>query len=559
MHAVAWQENAGTTRAGVHRVTNTPELRPFLGRRASDQTPLGSIIGQIERAYGTGDYARAAEVIEREPLGAWFGIAPGRLTEIIATLHEQGVPVGGFVRSVVALLAGADAAVAGTATGEGAVGVASGPSTPGVSAAAEANARSVGEPTDTPALMPLVRAFALRLQGRAPEALRLLDELGHQGEAMQVLVDKYRGWGLFASVQTGLTAMLAGDFVRAFAALTQARMHPLVPELAFLSRDACVKTALLEALYGDRTRAAGLLVEANRMPRTESWAETGIDAVRTLTEALLIDGPTEAMVAAIDAVPLGELQEMWPFYLVAAHRTLFMGDRLGEAQQRVEFFASLLLPVVTGEGYSGSALPLSAALNAMAIGDFGEARARIAMADQRLAVVHVVAATIELAAGSPRGALTQVHGAIDGIRGLRTLEVWRLAVVAGAHLALGESAECLELLRLTTEQFGGLRPEELYFFTTESRQLGAAHVDAWPSARPGAVVHSLFPEVAEVLTSRELELLRELAGGLTRDEIAKLHFITLNTLKAHVRSVYRKLGVSSRSAAIFEAERRGIL
>lgn len=54
-------------------------------------------------------------------------------------------------------------------------------------------------------------------------------------------------------------------------------------------------------------------------------------------------------------------------------------------------------------------------------------------------------------------------------------------------------------------------------------------------------------------------MLAELARGLSREEIAKAQFISINTLKAHLRSVYRKLGVNSRAAAVLEAERRGLL
>jgi len=52
-------------------------------------------------------------------------------------------------------------------------------------------------------------------------------------------------------------------------------------------------------------------------------------------------------------------------------------------------------------------------------------------------------------------------------------------------------------------------------------------------------------------------VLRELASGRSREQIARSQFISMNTLKAHLRSIYRKLGVGSRAAAVLEAERRG--
>ena len=43
-------------------------------------------------------------------------------------------------------------------------------------------------------------------------------------------------------------------------------------------------------------------------------------------------------------------------------------------------------------------------------------------------------------------------------------------------------------------------------------------------------------------------MLRYLSSRLTNQEIAAALYVSLNTLKSHVKAVYRKLGVSSRSA-----------
>jgi len=51
------------------------------------------------------------------------------------------------------------------------------------------------------------------------------------------------------------------------------------------------------------------------------------------------------------------------------------------------------------------------------------------------------------------------------------------------------------------------------------------------------------------LTAREVEVLRLLAQGLTSTQIAEQLVIGLVTVNSHVRSIYNKLGVSSRSAA----------
>ena len=56
-------------------------------------------------------------------------------------------------------------------------------------------------------------------------------------------------------------------------------------------------------------------------------------------------------------------------------------------------------------------------------------------------------------------------------------------------------------------------------------------------------------EYPDGLTTREIEVLRLVAQGLSNAEIAEQLFISLLTVKAHMRSLYNKLGISSRSAA----------
>ncbi len=51
------------------------------------------------------------------------------------------------------------------------------------------------------------------------------------------------------------------------------------------------------------------------------------------------------------------------------------------------------------------------------------------------------------------------------------------------------------------------------------------------------------------LTAREMEVLRLLATGLTDAQIAEQLVLSLHTIHAHLRTIYSKLGVTSRSAA----------
>ena len=60
------------------------------------------------------------------------------------------------------------------------------------------------------------------------------------------------------------------------------------------------------------------------------------------------------------------------------------------------------------------------------------------------------------------------------------------------------------------------------------------------------------------LTRRERVVLAELGEDVTLEEIATRLFVTRNTVKSQVRSVYRKIGVSTRSEAVAWAIAHGV-
>ncbi len=65
--------------------------------------------------------------------------------------------------------------------------------------------------------------------------------------------------------------------------------------------------------------------------------------------------------------------------------------------------------------------------------------------------------------------------------------------------------------------------------------------------------------VGEELSSAEIEVLRLVGQNWTNAQIAAQRFVSVHTVRAQLRSVFRKLGIGDRRSAVAAAERRGLL
>lgn len=118
------------------------------------------------------------------------------------------------------------------------------------------------------------------------------------------------------------------------------------------------------------------------------------------------------------------------------------------------------------------------------------------------------------------------------------------AIRAGAVGYLSKNVRSVELI----ETIRGVMQGEAGISGTTARRILNAFVHLSPP----------HPDEAATLTTREVEVLRELANGASNQEIARRLVISENTVKNHVRNVLVKLHFHSRHEAADYARRRGL-
>lgn len=434
------------------------------------------------------------------------------------------------------------------------------------------------------ALMEAARRFPPEIAGREPRLRIVLNELhaAPSSESSRFTVD---GGSTFAAelaehmnapvgssneeslalMQWGITCLLVGNLDAASYAFNRARTLGLVGggpdetvELAALG------LAVSHAFEGEPELALRWLEDpgvADRLGQVHKVDGRDIAVVtaqlaRTLALTDMAD-PGAAEAAAAMTEP-GHRDGLWAGTVFArAHHAAFSGERSEISRMSNEVRAAMR-HISRGSLYE---VLLASVLVELLIADNA-----VDVAQQ---VVNRFPGTAMMAAAEAKAALAarrypQAIAAAKKAIGV-SQRTWRTAVecqvvLASAYHATGDAAGAHEAFRHAVRMAQGIGQRRPFLlmprFLFDGFAAGDPKIESlWPGSRPQSdtpvtAPSATTPSELPTLTSREIQILRALETHPGPVGIGSELGLSVNTVKTHLRAVYRKLGVSSRTEAL---------
>jgi LuxR family maltose regulon positive regulatory protein len=366
-------------------------------------------------------------------------------------------------------------------------------------------------------------------------------------------------------LQLGVTAMLADDVFGSFEPLRHAYERAGDSPHDYVARDAASKLALAHAVAGDAKSAAAWLGRHDEAPESASWMRRFVRVTTAVARVLIavarldIDAATIASEQFADDV---QTDEFWAFVIYARTQ---LALHTGSAFDMLTRLDSARAAGRRWLGNRATADPLLTAAEAdllTALGRGNQARAVLRAAGDH-PMVRVSLARIALLAGQT-----------DTAARLATDSAWSRAATPRARLEMllihaiaahrsGNFTVATEAVRHAISTAQAI--DAVWAFTTVPRSELAELAVRVPGL---AGMLSRLVDVGDVypaaialveLTRREQLVLSKLADGSTVQQIATSLFVSPNTVKTQLRSIYQKLNVDSRHGAIVRAREWGLL
>jgi LuxR family maltose regulon positive regulatory protein len=435
-------------------------------------------------------------------------------------------------------------------------------------AASSARARRHGAKPADAAMLHAIESAALRVTGQVDRAA---DSAQVLTEAIDSLPeDEYLRLGPMRpmiEVHAGLSMFYADRPQEAIAlhqrAYSSSRLE--APHAWFM---ALGNLAGINAARGELPEAAELVEFGRTLDWPRGWMSGYVGSMFQLAEGYLaLDRlDYQAVADLVKLIPIEKSFEHWPLFAhLDAMAELGLGNAAGAAVRMDDTLSFGTSAAVNA--FTRSRLGATRVLLLLASGRVRAADALLRTLERTQAPVALAWSRLELAEGRPDAALASLVPIEGRPLSSRLLVELRLSRAAAA-LRLGRDPQAIDDLRAATSLMAdrGLR-HSLTLLAASDRaafaRLAANHgldeasrvvreVDGFGAQWPDGTGR---PE----LTERERVVLRQLHYGAGATEISAALFVSVNTVKSQLRSVYRKLGVSSREDALRAAAEHGLL
>ncbi|WP_097259593.1 LuxR C-terminal-related transcriptional regulator [Streptomyces sp. TLI_55] len=413
----------------------------------------------------------------------------------------------------------------------------------------------------------LLETLAARLSGCLPEAERAAEAADAlRREVPQHLLDRHPELPALLLTHLGSVRLWAGHFEEARAALTAVAGAPEGAATAMPREESRSHLALLDYLNGWLGRAERKALAAVSEAEQDGLPQSGSGIGRLVLAAVAVDrnelDRAQALLDETAELPAGTRDPVPRAGRALATARLLLVK--GRARAAVEASDAAVSGAVSSPwAESHEAVVTSAAHLAEGRPDEAAEALRSVSADQPACAVE--AAAIQLAAGRPAEA-------IDLLDSIHTQGGTGPAVTVRAALvraqAAAEAGDSATAHRLVARALLDARRERLrrpfldagawirpLLATSALHELAAGWLTPGPPAdsdraRPEA---ALPPLVAVELSGRERDVLERLARMMSTEEIAADLYLSVNTVKTHLKSVYRKLAVNRRGDAVRRA------
>ena len=424
----------------------------------------------------------------------------------------------------------------------------------------------------------LGRSVAQLYQGRAAgrfEAVRgiALKLLAGHGSASLALSGRERR--AVALLHLGIVETWAGTPRRARGALEDALALARHAGCRYLEFSALAALALVEALNGALRRSAELGHEAAAMAQRHGWLRLPASAAAHCALAICAYHQNTMARAgeyldAADAAARGSRDR--PVLTVANLTRALVALRFGDVE-RAERAVSRARQDVAEWRVPVRLAGLLSAVDADVLVAAGRGADALEAADEARhfgwGEAALVAAKLALSDGDPARALELTAAGLSGstrmLRPSTAIELRALSAVASHQRGNDDVAlELVEQALALAEPEGYMSPflavgAPLRELLLRRIRAGTAHRSLAGQLGEALDSHSVgSPEqrtalLLEPLSDRETAVLRYLPTALSKAEIASEMFVSVNTVKTHMKNIYRKLDVTDRSHAVRRA------